>query len=217
MEKRIGLLGGTFNPVHIGHLRLALEVREKMELAEVHLVPAYIPPHKGRNVLPFEWRVEMLEQSIQGLDGLKINLMEKERSELSYTYVTLKRFLDQNPDVTLYFILGSMDFLTVPQWFKGKKLPCLANFVVVDRQGQGEDEIDEFVTSFWPAHKITSGEWSIEGGKRIYFFSLPRLDISSSLVRRKWLKQEKITFLVPEAVECFLLKKMQQAKKYWTE
>jgi nicotinate-nucleotide adenylyltransferase len=217
MKKRIGLLGGSFNPVHIGHLRLALEVGEKMELAEVHLVPAYIPPHKGRNVLPFEWRVEMLEQSIQGVDGLKINLMEKERSEPSYTYVTLKSFLRRDPEIELFFILGSLDLLTVPQWFKGKELPYLAHFVVADRHGQPEDEIDEFVTSFWPAHKITFGEWSIEGGKRIYFFSLPRLDISSSLVRRKWLKKERITFLVPDAVECFLLKKMQQVKKYWTE
>ena len=217
MKKRIGLLGGSFNPVHIGHLRLALEVGEKMELAEVHLVPAYIPPHKGRNVLPFEWRAEMLEQSIQGVDGLKINLMEKERSEPSYTYVTLKSFLRRDPETELFFILGSLDLLTVPQWFKGKELPYLAHFVVADRHGQPEDEIDEFVTSFWSAHKMTSGEWSIKGGKRIYFFSLPRLDISSSLVRRKWLKKERITFLVPDAVECFLLKKMEQVKKYWTE
>ena len=143
--------------------------------------------------------------------------MEKERSEPSYTYVTLKSFLRRDPEIELFFILGSLDLLTVPQWFKGKELPYLAHFVVADRHGQPEDEIDEFVTSFWPAHKITFGEWSIEGGKRIYFFSFPRLDISSSLVRRKWKKKERITFLVPDAVECFLLKKMQQVKKYWTE
>jgi nicotinate-nucleotide adenylyltransferase len=215
MKKRIGLLGGSFNPVHIGHLRLALEVGEKMELAEVHLVPAYIPPHKGRNVLPFEWRAEMLEQSIQGVDGLKINLMEKERSEPSYTYVTLKSFLRRDPEIELFFILGSLDLLTVPQWFKGKELPYLAHFVVADRHGQPEDEIDEFVTSFWPAHKITFGEWSIEGGKRIYFFSFPRLDISSSLVRRKWLDGEKISFLVPGPVEKFLDEHRKDVVMYW--
>jgi nicotinate-nucleotide adenylyltransferase len=214
--KKIGLLGGSFNPVHIGHLRLALEVGEKMQLDEVHLVPAYIPPHKQtKNVLPFEWRVKMLEQSIQGVDGLKLNLMEKERPEASYTYVTLETFLRREPETELFFILGSLDLLTVPQWFKGRELPYLANFVVVDRHGQTEDEIHEFVTSFWPVDKIISGGWSLHRGKKIYFLSLPRLDISSSLVRRKWLHGENITFLVPGPVEKFLDENREDVVFYW--
>ena len=134
----IGILGGSFNPVHIGHLRLALEVLEApvAALEYVELLPCAEPPHKPREgILPFELRSALLEVAGRRIPRLRVNRLEGMRSGPSYTWDTLTAYAAQYPGQRPVFILGGEDFATLPQWFRGLELPQLADFVVVPRAG----------------------------------------------------------------------------------
>ena len=132
------ILGGSFNPPHVGHLRLAIEAREALgDLVQgVDMVPCAVPPHKvQRSMLPFNLRADMVEACAQGLPWLRCNRMEAQRQGPSYTWDTLCAYREAEPDTDLYFILGSPDFALLSTWHKGLDLPRLCHFVVVPRKG----------------------------------------------------------------------------------
>ncbi|RQD56950.1 MAG: nicotinate (nicotinamide) nucleotide adenylyltransferase [Desulfonatronovibrio sp. MSAO_Bac4] len=196
--KKIGLLGGSFNPLHIGHLRLCVEMLEQAGLDEVQLVPAYNPPHKNiSNILPFEMRCSIIEQAIENSPGISLNRLEKKRTGPSYTYDMLSNFKMENPDSSPAFIMGDNDLLTMPHWYRGAEILRLSDLLIVGREGCGMDQVHDFILNFWPAHQKGKTSWSIEGGNDIRYFSVPRLDLSSSLVRSRWLESKCIDWLMP--------------------
>ena len=214
---RIGILGASFNPVHIGHLRLALEMREILNLSYVDLLPCALPPHKpATGVLPFDLRVRLLQAAIRGLDGLRINPMEGERDGPSYTWDSLRDYAARQPGARLFFILGCEDFCTLPQWHKGLELPQLADFVVVPRDGAGEERFMQAVRQNWPEAASCSPEaalhtaklsdaraFALSKGAYLLYLPLMRLDISASLLRRRFVTGQDIHFLLPPAsLEC---------------
>ena len=214
---RIGILGASFNPVHIGHVRLALEMREILALSHVDLLPCGLPPHKlATGILPFELRVRLLRAAIQGLAGLRVNTMEGEREGPSYTWDSLREYAAGQPEARLFFLLGSVDFCTLPQWRNGLDLPQLADFAVVPRDGAGEDRFVQAVHANWPeampcpadpasrmAELPGAQAFALPESARLLYLPLTRLDISASLLRRRFAAGLDIRFLLPSAsLEC---------------
>ena len=121
------ILGGSFNPPHVGHLRLAIEAAEALSSLTdgVDLIPCAVPPHKAMTgMLPFDLRARMLEASIADLPFLRCNRLEGQRQGPSYTWDTLLAYREAAPDTELYFILGSPDFALLPTWHRGLELPA---------------------------------------------------------------------------------------------
>lgn len=129
------LLGGTFDPVHYGHLRMADDVRVALHVPEVLLVPAADPPHRPPPGAPAADRVAMLELAIGAFDGLGIDLVEVRRGGKSYTVDTLRELRDRWPSRPLAWVVGADAFLGLPQWHRYRELLDLAHLVVVARPG----------------------------------------------------------------------------------
>lgn len=205
---RLGIYGGTFNPVHNGHLRLAIEVLENLSLERLDFVPCARPPHKrGISMLPFAVRCDLLEQSIVRWPAFTVNRSEGERQGPSYTFHTLAEYQQALPKAELFFILGSVDFLLLPEWFNWKQVLNLARFVVVDRQGKGLTSILSFLDRFFTLQqRINQGKLVelVYEGLRLLYLPIPRLDISSSLIREKLDQGKALDFMVPEPVRQFL-------------
>ncbi len=212
---RIGLLGGSFNPVHIGHLRLCLEMLEQAGLDRVELVPAFIPPHKElKLVLPFDLRRAMLEGAIEGKQGMEVNCMEKERPGPSYTFDTLQAYIRDNPGHELFFILGDSDLFTVPKWHRGREIAYLSNLLVIGREGE-ESGVAGFTREFWNVRRLDEHSWQLKEGREIKYLSVPRLDISSTMIRTRWLAGRSIDWLVPRAVQDILDAHAHEVRAVW--
>ncbi len=198
---RIGILGGTFNPIHIGHVRLGIEAKEKMELDEVHFVPSYHPPHKQNiKVLPFDKRCELVEKSITHIPDFKINKIEKKLGKNpSYTFFTLTAYKNLYPKDELFFILGYKDFILMPTWYKWKEVIQLSDFIVAGRSEEFE-RVDSFLKENFTFVRRFQNAWTLDNSS-IFFITIPELEISSSMVREKIKKRESISYLVPFPVE----------------
>ncbi len=201
---RLGVLGGTFNPVHVGHIRLAIEMAEALALERVELIPAARPPHKaGAGMLPFRLRASLLEMAIEGLDVLGVNLMEEERPGPSYTWDTLTELGLRHPQADIHFIMGASDLLNLHLWKNGLELPGLANLAVATRDKLGRMEIEDYLDAH-PEMKLAPdgrGGWVSHTGKRIELVDIPRLDISASFIRERFRRGANLRFLVPSNVE----------------
>lgn len=231
---RIGVLGGSFNPVHIGHIRLAIEARERLGLDRVDLAPCSQPPHKpAAGLLDFALRRQLLElalapaQGLPRLDWLAINDLEARRAGPSYTYDTLRSYQQTEPGSRVCFLLGGGDLLTLPEWRHGQELVRLADFVVVPRDEHELADIEAFVAVNWPDATLApappfAAAWTFAaavgaGGAttQLAYLPLPRLDISSSRVRAAWRARASLRCLVPEAVERELLARQAEVDKVW--
>lgn len=215
--KSIGILGGTFNPLHIVHIRLALEVREQLALSRLDLVPVSQAPHKDNAaLLPFDVRMELVRRTIAGLPGLQVNPLEAQRTGPSYTYDTLVEYRRTEPNADLFFIMGSEDLKSLSLWYRGKELTDLAHLVVVCRSGFDRKGMDLCVSQTWPGAVKTVTGWLLPGAKKdIRYLEMPRLDISASMIRDKWAAGRSLRFLVPEVVERYLVDNRSEVGKYW--
>lgn len=191
---RIGIFGGTFDPVHLGHLVLAEQCREQCRLDEVWFVPAGIPPHKtDAEISPGKQRVEMLEFAIAGHDRFRIQRLELDRPGPSFTVETLQTFHDERPERELFLLLGADSVRDLPTWREPRRILQLATIVAVNRGDR--PAFDAAVTG------RLLGE---EAAKRIATVQMPGLDISSSDLRRRVREGRSIRFLVPRAVEIYI-------------
>jgi nicotinate-nucleotide adenylyltransferase len=206
---KIGILGGSFNPVHNGHIRLAIESLELLGLDQVDLVPAAVPPHKSSaQMLPFSFRVRLLNEAVSRCPGLVVNDLEGQRPGPSYTVDTLREYRTRLPRGDLYFLLGSQDLMTLPEWREWQVLISLTHFVVVGRNGADMDSVQDFLARYFPEvslRKTSSSTWFLPSGTRIIGLPIPDLAISSSLIREKWSQGKSLTYLLPEKVEKALL------------
>ncbi|MFO7876002.1 MAG: nicotinate (nicotinamide) nucleotide adenylyltransferase [Desulfovermiculus sp.] len=199
---KAGLLGGSFNPVHNGHLRLALEALEQGGLDRVELVPAFIPPHKDAHQVPsFATRCQLIEAAIEHMPGLVINRMEGQRSGPSYTVDTLDTYHRLHPGRETYFLIGCPDFVQLPKWHQWERLLELTHFIVVAREEGDEQALSSFVaTSLSRRTRKDQNTWLLPSGYSIWMMHAPLLEISSSLIRGKITQGKSIRYLVPDAV-----------------
>jgi nicotinate-nucleotide adenylyltransferase len=179
---RVGILGGTFDPPHIGHLATAVEVRSVLGLSEVLLVVANEPWQKvgTRTVSPAPDRLALVEAAVAPHPGLTASAVEIERGGPSYTVDTLLALRDQRPDTDWFVILGADAAAGLPTWERPDELATLATFVLVDRPGL-------------PSPPPPEG-WSF------VHVSVPRLDVSSSDLRSRAAAGRPLDVLVPPAV-----------------
>jgi len=201
----IGIFGGTFNPVHVGHVRAAIEVAEALRLAAVEFVPAARPPHKhGEPVLEFALRQLLCRHAVADVPGFSVNAMESERPGPSYTCETLAALGKTRPGQAFCFIMGMGDLLNLPHWKDGLGLGRLAHLAVHARQGMGLETFTAFLDARGPAMDASPTSdpavWSLPGGRRLTFVPVSRLDVSASDIRERWRRQKRIDGLVSESV-----------------
>lgn len=215
---RIGILGGTFNPVHIGHLRLAIETAERLGLDRVECMPAHTPPHKSdAQLLPFDLRVALLRAAVRDCPALSVSTLEAELSPPSYTWNSLNAWKGRNPHARGMFILGAEDFAGIDTWHHGVALPQVMDFAVMARADSGRDIFRATLARLYPrlAPPDAQDTAFMPCGTECRFVVMPPLDISASLVRTKWLKQHDIKFLVPDAVFTLLYEHKQIVSNCW--
>lgn len=181
-RKRIGLYGGTFNPVHNAHLLVADQVGKTLCLDRVLLMPDMIPPHVDRkHAIAAEYRVDMLKLAIKDNPFLGLELAEIERGGVSYTYDTVQKLKEKHPDVDYYFIIGGdmVDYL--PKWYRIHDLLKIVNFVGVRRPGAQN-------TSDYP----------------VIWVDVPEVDFSSSDIRQRLHDGRSVKYMVPSLVEKYI-------------
>ncbi|MGL4638648.1 nicotinate-nucleotide adenylyltransferase [Shewanella sp.] len=132
---RIGILGGTFDPIHYGHIRPAMEVKAALGLDKILLMPNHIPPHKCQPHCTSAQRLEMVARACAELSGFELCDIEVKRDSPSYTVVTLKHLRERYPNDQLFFILGMDAFLQLPSWHNWQQLFDLTHFVLCERPG----------------------------------------------------------------------------------
>ena len=187
---RVGLLGGTFNPPHVGHLVCAEEARHALKLDRVLLLPVHTPPHKEMQADPGpEVRLELCRLAVGDAPGIEVSAHEVDRGGRSYTIDTLRALHDARPEDDLTFIAGADQAAGLPGWREPAAVLELAELAVAEREATRRDDVlDEL--------------YGLPGvPDRVRFFSMPRIDVSSSLIRRRVAEGRPIRWLVPDAVE----------------
>jgi nicotinate-nucleotide adenylyltransferase len=188
---RLGLLGGTFNPPHIGHLVCAHQALAQLELDRVLLVPVHEPPHKAVPDDPgVERRVELCRRAVEGEERIEVSVVEAEIPGPSYTAATLRRLHERCPGDDLTFIVGGDMALSLPAWREPEIILELAELGVAEREGVRRADIVERLSGL----RVD----------RVCFFDMPRLDLSSSLIRRMVAAGRPIHYLVPDGVAAYV-------------
>lgn len=190
---RLGIYGGTFDPVHYGHLLLAECCREQCRLDQVWFMPAASPPHKSAaQVAPAEHRAAMLELALGGHESLLVSRLELNRGGVSYTVDTLRALSAEDASRELFFLMGADSLHDLPNWREPGAICELATLVFVDRPGQ--PPIDVGALSAWTsAERVARFEQ--------HRVTMPLIDLTSRDIRRRVADGQSIRFRTPRAVE----------------
>ncbi len=204
--KPIGLLGGTFDPVHNGHLRLALEVREILDLAEVRLLPAPSPRLReapGRNL---QTRMQLLDTAIEGIPGLRVDDRESRQDEPTRSIDTLQSLRAEFPEVPLCLILGADIAAQLDQWHDWQQLPEYAHLVFARRPGSVIPESGPVFELIRQRLTDNPADLHQSCAGQVLFCEIPGLDIQAGDIRARLASGRSIDFLVPEKVQPMILK-----------
>jgi len=206
-EKRIGLFGGTFNPIHLGHLRGAEEMREAFGLQEVIFIPAAIPPHKAtEQVIEARHRFEMVRLATASNPFFSVTDIELSRPEKSYSIDTIRYFRDRHPD-DFFFILGRDAFVEIETWKEFQHLFSLCNFIVMTRPGfQKTSSTSLLPEALAPVFRYNpeGKAWIHLSGHTLHFKEITVLDISSTKVRELIERGDSVRYLIPVEVEAYI-------------
>jgi nicotinate-nucleotide adenylyltransferase len=184
----VGILGGTFNPPHVGHLLCAQEAFDRLDLDRVVLVPVHTPPHKEAWGDPGpEERLALCRAAVAGDERFAVSTVETDEPGPSYTAATLRRIHADAPQDELTFIVGGDSAASLPAWREPEEILRLARVAVAERAGALRADIAERLAP-------------LGGPDRVTFFDLPRVDVSSTDVRRRVSEGRPIRWLVPDAV-----------------
>ncbi|NLC65563.1 MAG: nicotinate (nicotinamide) nucleotide adenylyltransferase [Clostridium sp.] len=190
---KIGILGGTFNPVHNGHMYMAYESIDRLNLDKVYFLPNYIPPHKLSKDRNFKDSIDMIKLVINDNDKFYLSCYEIEKKEISYTYETVQHFREIYPDDELYFLIGEDSYVEFSTWKRPETILDCVTLVIFERKFYNDDKrkkAHEFIKSF--------------GKKEIILDSLT-LEISSKDIRKRVKNEKNISFLVPEPVNRYII------------
>lgn len=185
---RIGILGGTFNPPHLGHLICGQEAYVLLGLDQVLLIPARIPPHKAIEDEPGpEHRMELCRRAVAGDSRFAVEDVEIRRDGPSYTVDTLLELHSRQPDTELFLIVGGDIAAGLPDWHQPEQVLSLAGLAVAARRGTSREQ-------------VSSALQRLRGGERAHFFDMPRIGVSSTMIRRRVRRGEPIRYLVGDEV-----------------
>jgi len=196
----IGILGGTFDPVHIGHLRIALELYQALPLDEIRFIPCGLPPHRDPPQANAAQRLTMLRMAIQDQQGFRIDERELQRQGPSYMVDTLSSLRDEFPDIPLCLIVGLDVFKEFDKWHRWLEIPAFAHIVVVHRPAgdlAGEGRILELLAQ----RRVREPSALLEQvAGSILLWTVRQLDISSTDIRLLLAGHKSPRYLLPEAV-----------------
>ena len=213
---RIGLFGGTFNPIHYGHLRGAKEVCEGFDLQTLYFIPSALPPHKNtQDVASAADRLEMTRIAITDTPEFILSDVELKRPGLSYTIDTVKYFKNRlNTDTDLFLVMGIDAFLEIDTWKSFKHLFRMIPMIIMTRpplQAESHSMGRKIMTAFIREKISDSCRFSAEDGgyhcdgyQPVYRFNISMLDISGTKIRKRIQQGQSIRFLVPERVETYI-------------
>jgi len=184
--ERIGILGGSFDPLHLGHLWMAERARDQLSLDRVLLMPAARPPHKDSDDMsPFSDRMTMVTRAIAGIPGLEVSDLEANRAEPSYTWDTLDRLRREYPKASFWLVLGGDSLRDLPTWRHPERIMSHARLAVLPRPGDAE----------FPA---------VPAGAQVDWLDGPRIQLSSTEIRTRVRQGRSIRFLVPDSTREYL-------------
>ncbi len=197
-----GIFGGTFDPVHMGHLRIAEEIREIFSLERIYFVPGGIPPHKRRRkIAGAEERLLMLKAAIKGNTFFRLSEIETKRKGPSYTIDTLKAFEKHFNE--LYFLIGIDAFSQIDTWHLYPELFYHTNFIIMTRPSSRKQAILEMLPDDVKKdiRKSNDSLCVHKSGKKIHLHDITQIDISSTKIKELLKKHRSIRYLVPASVE----------------
>jgi nicotinate-nucleotide adenylyltransferase len=209
--RRVGVFGGTFNPIHYGHLRAALEVREKLGFEKIFFVPSGNPPLKSSDLAPAADRHEMTRLATVSHPFFEVSDIECKQQGKSYTVNTLRVLRSMHPGIRICLVLGIDSFLEIPAWYQHMKLLEEADFVVISRPGCTFSSLspmlptdpgmlatlDATSTEVLPTH--------IESGRDAILLNVTPFHISATMIRDLLRGGKSIKYLLPEAVESYII------------
>lgn len=208
----IGLLGGTFNPIHYGHLRMAQELGDAIELSEVRFIPSANPPHKTRPEVSAQDRAAMVKLAIENNPLFKLDTRELERSGASYTIDTLTSLRDElGSSVALCLFMGSDAFTKLDTWHRWTALLDYCHIILVERPSTAKNKLPEALnTLLHDCYTENVKDLSNKNSGYIHMQKVTALDISSTALRQHLKSMQSVRYLLPDAV----LQYIQQHKLY---
>lgn len=193
---RLGLFGGSFDPVHYGHLLLAECCREQCRLDRVDFLPAAVPPHKrDRELTPADLRIEMLQLAIAGNEQFAVNRYEADRGGVSYTVETLRHCRQENPEAELFFLMGADMLYDLPHWREADQVCQLAVMVTVRRAGEPEPDFEHLNGTTTPDRIDLFRRHQVE---------MPLVGLSATELRHRVAAGQSIRYRTPRAVEKYI-------------
>lgn len=198
---RLGLFGGTFDPIHFGHLLLAEQCREQCGLDEIWFLPAGAPPHKQDTVISAgRIRAEMLELAIAGHRAFAVNCMELDRAGTTFTVETLQHLHEENPSRKLFFIVGADSLEDLPTWREPRQIARLATIVAVNRGVSPSAENAQHAQL--DAVRKALGQAVAD---RIQFVTMPGIGLSATDIRQRVRQGRSIRYMTPRSVEQYIV------------
>lgn len=206
-KPHLAIFGGTFDPIHFGHLRAAQEAADKYKLDRVVFMPGGQPPHSKDVKASAEQRLTMARMAIEGNSRFEVSDLETRRAGRSYSVFTLQELKKANPDHRLLFLLGTDAFFQIHTWYHPEELFDLADFVVMDRPGTPRYDILTYMQDYFNPKFVALGERGAElpGKSRVCDLTTTLLDISSSEIKRKVSRGHSLTYLLPANVEKYII------------
>lgn len=210
---KVGIFGGTFNPIHYGHLRAAEEVKEKGALDRILFIPSGRPPLKSRDIADVKHRYEMTRLALMKNTHFEISDRECRKKGRSYTVKTLKELKINYPERDFYFILGIDAFLDMPNWWHHEELLALAHFIIISRPGfQFIDlqmspviETKKSVLRKLDVEEIDTYRIELKGHTTLTLLRVTPVGISSTEIRRLIKRDGSIKYLLPVSVESYII------------
>lgn len=208
---KIGLIGGSFNPVHLGHLRGAEEIKEMLQLDEIVFIPALIPPHKDTNkITSADHRLNMLNLATESNPSFKVSDIEINRKGPSYTIDTLKYFKSNYPENDYYFIMGTELFTRIDTWKDYDELFDYANFVILNRPGYYDVNLNNLFplvikNDFEFSETVNEITTFIHKSSNILIYvNIHGIILSSTKIRQLIMNKKSINYLVPDDVNEYI-------------
>lgn len=235
---RTGILGGTFNPVHTGHVRLACAAADALGLDRVELTPGAVPPHKSaQGILPFDLRCALLEAAVAGQPRLAVSRLEEKLPPPSYTWNLITAWRSAHGGEIPLFIVGAEDFSQLESWKRGRELARISSFLVAPRGRADEQSFRDMSERLCPGTQVQvlgpesdlPATLSARGTDAppllaaplsdetiALYLPLPLLDISASAVRIHWMRNEPVQALMPDPVISLLDAHAGEIRKLWS-
>lgn len=212
LTRKIGILGGTFNPVHLGHLAAAEEVYDRLKLDRILFIPACLPPHKNDDIPSAVQRMEMIKLAISGNPHFDASDIEIQREGRSFTIDTIVGLRSVHADTDFHFITGLDSFLEIQTWKEWERVLTLCRFVVLSRPGYAFSDLKKIGFFKSMSEDLTALDLRIKthailetNGIKACLEHIPLYDISSTDIRKRIQKGRTVKYHLPEAVETYIM------------